>query len=387
LLYDYNYNISDYNFIVKSLNVLDFRKKLLLDLFINNFPTKFQAAKTKTALKKGKVFYTLKNTKTFLKNEYLYYNKFTCNFLVVDIDTKEKGIREIIEILDEYFIQAPTWICETDGGYQVGFNLEKPFLIYPEKKMSEKDKILSRYAKNMLYNLHTLLNGDPNSFRLTGFYKNPINRDLKKYKLFATTNKFNLSDFDIILPAKKTKIKNYGGDFHKEKEKVKFLAEEFLLNYNLDILKKMEKGYRNSFIWYCGMYLSKHSEDWIDKLKTYNLNLNEPLDSEELTHIIKSIKNYNRSGKNFVMGYKSLTKDEKKEYMKEYRIKKGIHKKTREQQKEENKTKVLQAVYALRSYGEKLTIRKIAEVAKLSKNVVNKYVKELKEDPRFKVLF
>ena len=393
MLYEYNYNIT-YNRIY-----LDLRKKILLNLFLKSFPTKFQVAKNKETLKTGKVFYALNNIKTFLENEYIYYNKFTCNFLVVDIDTKELSIKKIIEVLDEYFIKTPTWIIETNAGYQVGFALEKPFLLQEirNNKLSEKDKKLRRYAFSMLKNLHKLLNADPNALRLQGFYKNPIGINLEKYKLFVTTNKFNLSEFDIIINQEKEENKekfpkkrkgNPGGDFHQDPAKIKKLAKEFLLNFNLNILKKITAGSRNSFVWYVGMYLSKNTDDWIEKLNTYNLNLSKPLGKEELLQIIKSIENYNNAGKNFVIGRGSIkTRKERNEYMKQYRLKKGIHKKTREQQKEENKTKILQAIYKLRIDNKKITIRNIAEIAKLSKNIVNKYVKELKEDKRFSVLF
>jgi len=374
LLYEYNYNIT-YNRIY-----LDLRKKILLNLFLKSFPTKFQVAKNKETLKTGKVFYALNNIKTFLENEYIYYNKFTCNFLVVDIDTKELSIKKIIEVLDEYFIKTPTWIIETNAGYQVGFALEKPFLLQEirNNKLSEKDKKLRRYAFSMLKNLHKLLNADPNALRLQGFYKNPIGINLEKYKLFVTTNKFNLSEFDIIINQEKEENKekfpkkrkgNPGGDFHQDPAKIKKLAKEFLLNFNLNILKKITAGSRNSFVWYVGMYLSKNTDDWIEKLNTYNLNLSKPLGKEELLQIIKSIENYNNAGKNFVIGRGSIkTRKERNEYMKQYRLKKGIHKKTREQQKEENKTKILQAIYKLRIDNKKITIRNIAETAKLSPN-------------------
>jgi len=384
LLYNYNYNILIYE-------KIDFRKEILLQLFLKSFPKKFQVAEIKKKLKQGKVFYAFKSPKTFLKNEYVYYNKFTFNFLIVDIDTKIRGIREIIELLDEHFIAPPTWICETKNGYQVGFALEKPFLIN-NKTLSEKDKILKKYAANMLKNMHELLGGDPESLRLKGFYKNPIYLNLDKFKLFVTKNKFNLSDFDIILPKKKKitnkkNAPNAGGDFHTDTNKIKFLAQEFLFNFNFNILNQIDVGTRNSFLWYIGMFLSKQTNDWIDRLYIYNLNLKNPIKEEELSHIIKSIENYNRQNKNFVGGYNTFTKENKNNYMKEYRLKKGIHKQTREQQKEENKNKVIEAIYELRSKKEKLTIRNIAKQAKLSKNVTNKYVKELKEDNKFKVLF
>jgi len=108
-----------------------------------------------------------------------------------------------------------------------------------------------------------------------------------------------------------------------------------------------------------------------------------------MENIKKSIIKYTSSGKNFVgLGsYELWTPELKNLYIKQYQKKKGIIKYHRDELKEMNKTKVLQAIYKLKGEGKKVSIRKVAEISKLNKNTVNKYFKELKEDPRFSCLF
>jgi len=108
-----------------------------------------------------------------------------------------------------------------------------------------------------------------------------------------------------------------------------------------------------------------------------------------MENIKKSIIKYTRNNRNFVgLGsYEMWTKKMKNLYMKNYLKKKGIVKYSNEERKEINKNKVLKTIYELRKNNEKPSIRKISKLCGLSKNTVNKYVKELKSDPKFSILF
>ncbi len=392
----YNYNkLTEF----KKENKKDFinliKKSILLNLFTKNFPNFFMTSKNKKELKKGIICKKSKNEKeTFFINEYIYYNTYTFNFFILDIDHKKYKINDFIEILNENFIAPPNWIVETNSGYQLGFILEKPFNLY-EKKLSNKDKLLKKYTLYLQKKMLKLFEGDLNACRLKGFWKNPIGVNLNKFKLFVNNkNLFNLSDFDILDDEekilKKNKGGNLGGDFHKEKDKIKLFAYELLVELNLDILKEIKTGYRNSFLWYVGMNLIKRDpKNWEEKLNIYNLNIPEPLGETEMKNIKKSILKYTKNKINFINlgGYNNWTPELKKEYMKTYRLKKGITKTTREQQKQINKNKVLQAIYKLKSQNLKPSIRNIQKECGLSKRIVHKYVKELKNDPKFSVLF
>jgi len=396
----YNYNKSNKFTKENKKDFVNFVKKsVLINLFRPRFPQFFITAKNKKELKKGNICKKSKNkSETFFTNEYIYYNTYTFNFFILDIDHKNYKINDFIEILDEKFIAPPNWIVETNSGYQLGFILEKPFNLY-ENNLSEKDKLLKKYTLYLQKKMLKLLNGDFNACRLKGFWKNPIGINLNKFKLFVNNkNLFNLSDFDFFdIEEEKEILKmlnknkgNLGGDFHKNKEKIKLFAYKLLVEYDLNILKEVKKGYRNSFLWYIGMNLIKRDpKRWEEKLNIYNINLEEPLGENEMNNIKKSILKYTRQNKNFINlgGYNTWTPELKREYINNYRLKKGIVKMTREQQKQTNKNKVLQSVYKLKKKNLKPSIRNIMKECGLSKNVVNKYVKELKQDPKFSVLF
>jgi len=395
LMYKYNYNKK---FVEKKIFINNLKKQILLDLFYSRFPKTLIVSKTKNYLKKGKLLKNaIKNKNMFFNNEYIYYNQYTFNFFILDVDHKNYKINDFITILDQHFIAAPNWIVETRGGYQLGFILEKPFNL-DSKHLSESDKRAIKYTKYLLKKMLYLFGGDFNTVRLQGFWKNPLGVNLDKYRLFVNNkNYFNLSDFDIYLPAfdeiqkkvfKEKKKGNEGGDFHHDKIKIKYFVEE-VVSGNLNILKSIDIGYRNAFLWYTGMYLIKIDPNWEERLNTYNINLKKPINNTELDGIKRSIKNYTREKKNWItLGkYELWTPELKSMYINNYRKKKGIIKHHRYELKEINKNKVLQAIYKLRGEGKKLTNKNISEYSKLGLTTVKKYKKELKKDPRFSCLF
>ncbi len=385
-MYQCNYN-------KKNLN---YKNNIFAKMIFNLLPKKLLVSKTKENLKNGYVNnFKTKTIETLVTNEYLYFNMFTYNFLILDIDHKENNINEILNILDDNFIAQPNWIIETNGGFQIGFIMEKPFLVY-NPKMSETDKKLIDYAKYVQKKMLKLLGGDLNTNRIKGWWKNPAGVDFNKFRSFYNVNNvFNLSDFDIYLPEeydnKINKDKgNYGGDFHKNKNVIKNIAEELILKGNLEKLEEINEGIRNSLIWYLGMYLIKHNkEDWEDRLDFYNNNIKKPLGDTEMENIKKSIKKYTRMNKNFVgLGsYENWTKELKNLYINNYRKEKGIIKHTNEEIKEINKNKVIQAIYKIKENGEKLTNKNIAKHSGLGLTTVKTYKKQLLELEHFKSIF
>jgi len=372
----------------------EYKKIKLFNLFYDRLPQNLILSKNKTALRKGKLLRIKKDINYLLENEYLYFNQYTYNFFILDIDHKNYKINDFIILLNDNFINNPNWIIETNSGYQLGFILEKPFNLY-KSKLSEKDKQLKKYTLYLMKKMLFLFNGDFNTNRLQGFWKNPLGINLTKYKCYVNDkNLFNLSDFDIYLPA----FENYdfnsnkgnaGGDFHNEKEKIKYFISE-IFKGNLDILKNIKEGYRNSFIWYLGMLLIKYEKkEWENKLDFYNNNLINPIGDKEMENIKSSIIKYTRNKKNFVgLGsYENWTKEMKNLYIKNYRMKKGIIKNSNEERKEINKNKVLQAILKLKNLNKKITNENIQKISGLGLTTVKKYRKILKEDPNFSYLF
>ena len=386
-MYQCNYNKKTTNY----------KNNIFAKMIFNLLPNKLLVSKTKETLKNGYVNnFKQKTLETLTENEYLYFNMFTYNFLILDIDHKKNGINDIINILDDNFIQKPNWIIETNGGYQVGFILEKPFLVY-QPKMSKMDKKLESYAKYLQKKMLFLLDGDLNTNRTKGWWKNPAGMDFNKFRSFYNVNNvFNLSDFDIYLPSfdgfneTNKNNGNSGGDFHKNKNLIKKLIEQLILKGNLDILKNVKEGIRNGFLWYLGMYLIKHNKnEWEHKLDFYNNNIKKPLGDTEMENIKKSVKKYTKTNKNFVgLGsYENWTKELKNLYMNKYRKQKGIIKNTNEEIKEINKNKVIQAIYKIIENKEKLTNKNISKYSGLGLTTVKTYKKQLLELEHFRSIF
>jgi len=395
-IYNYNKKSVDIVKINKKIFLNNIKKNILLNLFFNRFPKRVTVASNKTNLKKGKILKNInKNQKTFFDHEYIYFNKYTFNFFILDVDHKNYTINDFINILDENFIAPPNWIVETKSGYQIGFVLEKPFNLY-STNLSESDKKAIKYTKYLLKKMLTLFKGDLNTIRLQGFWKNPIGVN-SKFKLYVNNkNFFNLSDFDIYseldnigTKENETKKGNAGGDFHSEKETIKYWVEKIVTG-NIEILKDIKIGYRNSFIWYLGMYLIKSDKkNWEERLNVYNINLKKPLRESEMENIKKSIKRYTKKKKNFIgLGeYKNWTRELKNIYIKQYQKKKGIVKHHREELKEINKNKLLQAIYNIRKEKLILTNKNLVKYSGLGLTSVKKYKKILIQEEKFKILF
>jgi hypothetical protein len=416
-MYNYNKNLNLFKFFNKLIEEsedkkLIYRKLILLNFIYDFFPSTLKIAKNKKELKKGHLKRIKKEPEIFFNNEFIYFNEEVFRFLIIDIDHKKRGINKILEILNEKFI-IPNWIIETTKGFQIAFIIDKPFITKEEYQSTSKiiiknnevikkwgDRDIAKYALFVLKKLSILLDGDPNAIRLKGFFRNPIGQANNKKLFFYTSRKYLISELDFYAPDIEKKIKkekkpngNPGGNFTSNinnKITIKTVAYN-LLQGNLNYLNYITIGKRNSFLWYYGMYLSKIDPDWENRLDFYNNNLNNPLGADEMDSIKKSIKNYNSKNKNFINlgGYNLWTNKLKSLYMKEYRKRKGITEATREEKKEMNKTKILQAIYKYKkeNSGKVPSIRKLAKILGMSKNTINKYIKELKKDPKYAPVF
>jgi hypothetical protein len=272
--------------------------------------------------------------------------------------------------------------------------LEKPFVIKKEFQ-SEKDKKLESYSLYIQKCLSYHFEGDENSIRIKGVFRNPIGQSKGKKLYFNVNYKYSLDELDIFyLPTQTLQKKgNFGGNFHKDNKEIINIKTIIikLLNGELSFLNNVKIGQRNSFIWYLGMYLSKtNKNDWENRLDFYNNNLKNKLEGNEMENIKKSIKKYNKEKKNFINigSYKNWTKEMKNIYQKEYQKKKGIVKYSREERKEVYKNKILNTIIKYKKENNKVpSIRKISDILSFDKNTVNKYIKILKEKEEYNYLF
>jgi len=365
----------------KHFNIINYYHTKFIKLFSNGLPKYFDATDKKNDKKN-----IVKKEDGILKN-FIFYNSQVVKFLIVDIDSKKnfKSKFEIYEFLSDYNI-IPTWILDTKKGFHVGFIL-KNAIPYKNTKAIE-------YAKDVLKKLNKFLGGDINAVRLKGRFRNPLLHDT-----FYTLNTYDLIDINDNIPAYILNeiIINHNENkiVHHDIKKLKELILKTLNNINY--IKNVEVGFRNSFIWYMGMMIAKNFQDLPlpiklkefekveEQIHFYNNNLKNPLKTKEINIIINSYL----KGKIMVgLGdYKMWTNEMKKLYINRYRKEKGIIKHSREEQKEINKNKVLQAIYKLKKEGKKIKKTEIQKISKLSKRTVDKYVKELKSDPKFSILF
>ena len=369
----------------KHFNILNYYHKEFIELFKNGLPNYFDAVNKKDAKKR-----IVEKNKGILRN-FIFYNSKVIKFIIVDIDNKNEFENkfELLEYLKDFNL-VPSWILDTKKGYHIGYIL-KNAVPYENKKAVE-------FAKDTLKKLSLFLGGDKNALRLRGRFRNPLMHDT-----FYTLNTYDLIDIIDNIPEtilENIKIEhNKNKKFHKNIYSLKQLIFEVI--NDITKIKNVKKGFRNSFLWYTGMIIAKNFqhlsipekikefEKIKEKIHFYNNNMEFPLENEEVETIIKSIYKYYMKGKIMVGlgGYNTWTKEMKNIYMKNYLKNKGIIKHSNEERKEINKNKVLQAVYKLRGEKEKLSVRKIASVCGLGKTTVAKYVKELKENNKYKHLF
>ena len=377
----YNKNFS----IEKHFNILNYYHLDFLNNFMSGLPKYFDAVDRKN----GKKNIIEKNEG--IKKKFIFFNSQVIKFLIVDIDNKKtfSNKYEILEFLSDYNI-IPSWVLDSNKGYHVGFIL-KNAIPYNNKKAVD-------FARDTLKKLSLLLGGDSNALRLKGRFRNPLLHDT-----FYTNITYDLIDLIDNIPSY---ILNDIIINHNENKKVhKNIVElkELILKVlnNINYIKNVKIGYRNSFLWYLGMIIAKNFQHLPiptklvefqkieEQIYFYNNNLKEPLNKKEVESIINSVKKYYMKGKIMIgLGsYNNWTPEMKKIYIKNYRKKKGIIKNTNEERKEINKNKILQSIYKLKQNNEKITMRNIQKNCNLSLRTIKKYVDELKNDPKFKSLF
>ncbi len=371
--------------IKKHFNILNYYHFQFLNNFINGLPKYFDAVDRKN----GKTNKIEKNEG--IKKKFIFFNSQVIKFLIIDIDNKKtfENKFEIIEFLNDYNI-IPSYVLDSNKGYHVGFILKKAIPLDNTKAVD--------FARDTLKKLSLLLGGDSNALRLKGRFRNPLLHDT-----FYTNFEYDLIDIIDNIPGyilnDITINHNENKKVHKKIEKLKELILKVL--NNIVYIKNVEEGFRNAFLWYLGMIISKNFqylptpkkliefEKIEEQIYFYNNNLTNPLEKKEIESIINSVKKYYLKGRIMVgLGsYNNWTKEMKNMYIKNYRKEKKIIKHTNEERKEINKNKVLQSIYKLKKEGEKISIRKIQKKCDLAVGTIKKYVDELKKDPKFSSLF
>jgi len=343
------------------------------------------------------------------KGNFLYYNKNYVTELIFDIDNISNTIVYDLELLYKVFYEkfgiAWTWSCKTDRGVQFCISVNTFY------KLSKKQLRVIRDFKEYIINNFPLIDR-AGSKRLKGWWRNPFKKEFRFYGNRITFKEIldflYKNNLDIKKQFKnntlKRKIKN---NIQLVKERKFFLAGAPV------------KGNRNKWLWYNTMFYtnSKNFEEVL--VKELHQYVTEPLEKEELIKIAKSVLDYNTEAPykiknknkeelrgNWIygwkqkshwnigsMGFEKISNLPYKEYLKEVKrrqsmagkrtgntIGKEVLIKANKKKAEATKQKIYQAIEQLKNQGEKVTILKVKELAKVSYASAQKYVKQAREE-------
>lgn len=339
---------------------------------------------------------TAKNREAIAKGNFLYYNQNYVTELVFDIDNIAHlsiyNLDWIYKTFYEKFGLTLAWSCKTDKGVQFCISVNTFY------KLSKKQLKILRDFKQYIIDNWALIDG-AGSKRLRGWWRNP-------FKMSDSRFYGNRVTFNEILNFLYSNNLDHKHQF-KDKIRKKQIKEQIKKTETDKIrvtIGEGVKGNRNNWIFY-NLMLNTNSRDLsviMELAKELNQRIEEKLDDKELLHIVKNVWNYNKKDKNYIyknskkanwnigsMGFEKMSGLSCEEYRKETKrrqslagkkIGKGNIEKYVRKKADETKEKVYKAIEKLKEQGEKVTIRKVKELAKVSLASANKYVKEAKEE-------
>lgn len=209
------------------------------------------------------------------------------NAFVVDIDTKEHTVQEILLTCVDESIGQPTLIVSSDRGYQVFFVLETPIYI-SNKNEFRSLKVAKRISENLKRSLKSV-NADLycNDF---GFFRMPNNQNVEWFDATAVYTPASLIRWSQRCDD------DMGRSLYvvPQKMQVTSLTQSEWFNrllYATDV--KGEKGQigRNNVLFTLALVCFQDGKDrafTFDLLDEYNARLRHPLSSQEMKTIIAS---------------------------------------------------------------------------------------------------
>jgi len=369
-------------------------KKELFEFLLERLPKETLYAFSKKDLKFKR---TATARKAIAKGKFLYYNRNLITELIFDIDnlynTTAWDLDWIYKAFYEKFALPVTWSCKTDKGVQFCISLNTFY------KLSKRQKEVLNDFKQYIIDNWKLID-KAGSKRLKGWWRNPFTQ--QDFRYYGNVLSFNeILDF---LRRRKLHIKK---QFKAEIRKKQIKQSNNRIQQNNKIRFTIGEpviGNRNNFVWY-NLMLTSNSKNFntlLQLAKELNEKTEKKLNEKELEKIAKSVLRYNEEGKNFIysnskkaswnigsMKFETMKNLSYKEYLKETKRRqkmagKKIGKHNIEnyvkQKAEVTKEKVYKAIEELKEQGEKATILKIVEVAKVSKNSASKYLKQAKDE-------
>ena len=215
---------------------------------------------------------------------WIQYNQNWLNMLIFDLDYAITPEDAWFLCVNELGLH-PSWVCNTTKGAHIGF------ILRDRVDYEWQDTI--KLAKQIKVAVTAKLDADERgSHRLSGWWRNPAVHT----HYYDADQLVSLRDFYHLLPKRSPTHR-----FKRELVERKKRSGDF----------QFREGYRNDWLWYRAMQITKGKDEYTDPASVYALissmqvyeaqyNGVEPLPIEELHRIAHSVAKYNDLGKNWV---------------------------------------------------------------------------------------
>ena len=278
--------------------------------------------------------------------------------LSVDIDNSSDSL-----MYEDFNLPKPTWIIQTDKGFQYHWALKSAVMINGYNKHK-----LIKLVKDILNKLVALLDGDINAIGLNRVFRNPVTN-----RSWFTGNEVELKEFyDLPTPkedyfnkllGRVEKQKNLFGATYGASYDFSLMANNSGRNCALfDVLRywAYDEAKQGS---YCAFALQRKAE-------ILNSSFAENLKENEVNSIVNSIDTFikNKFKKGF---YMALSVEDRK------KVASQNGKKSGEARSKVAETKILTALNMMESLEMKITIRELAKRSGTSVNTVRKYLEKI----------
>ena len=278
--------------------------------------------------------------------------------LSVDIDNSSDSL-----MYEDFNLPKPTWIIQTDKGFQYHWALKSAVMINGYNKHK-----LIKLVKDILNKLVALLDGDINAIGLNRVFRNPVTN-----RSWFTGNEIELKEFyDLPTPkedyfnkllGRVEKQKNLFGATYGASYDFSLMANNSGRNCALfDVLRywAYDEAKQGS---YCAFALQRKAE-------ILNSSFAENLKENEVNSIVNSIDTFikNKFNKGF---YMALSVEDRK------KVASQNGKKSGEARTKEARIKILTALNTMEAYEIKITVSELARRSGTNPKTTRAYLKEL----------
>lgn len=308
---------------------------------------------------KNNYYHTKERLYALKEFKWIQYNSVDrITVLSVDIDNSSDSL-----MYEDFNLPKPTWIIQTDKGFQYHWALKSAVMINGYNKHK-----LIKLVKDILNKLVALLDGDINAIGLNRVFRNPVTN-----RSWFTGNEVELKEFyDLPTPkedyfnkllGRVEKQKNLFGATYGASYDFSLMANNSGRNCALfDVLRywAYDEAKQGS---YCAFALQRKAE-------ILNSSFAENLKENEVNSIVNSIDTFikNKFNKGF---YMALSVEDRK------KVASANGKKSGEARSKVAETKILTALNMMESFEMKITIRELAKRSGTSVNTVRKYLEKI----------